>query len=99
MNPPPIADVATAGAALLAGVAGGWLFFASLWWQARALLRAGRAPAWLLLVPWLRLGLLGGVLALAARGGAAALLAAALGVGLGRAIVLHRVRRVRRVRP
>ena len=77
--------------AFAVGAVAGGAFYASLWWNTRLFL-AGGPPARAFAVQLLRLGLLGGVLALVATQGAAALLAAALGVLVARTVTLRRVR-------
>jgi hypothetical protein len=75
-------------AALAVGLALGFLHFRSLRRAADAFARgeAGRALA----LQLVRLALLGLFLFAAARAGALALLAAALGIFIGRAVVMHR---------
>lgn len=76
----------------VAGGAGiGAVYFASLWWNAQLLERAGR---WRTLIASmaLRFVLLAGALTAASFEGAMPLLATALGVLLARAAVLRRIR-------
>ncbi len=83
-------------AVCLAGFAAGLAYFGSIRWQARAMIRARRVRPWVLGAPLLRAALVAAGLFLAARGGATWLLAAALGLWLGRARVLRAVRGARK---
>jgi F1F0 ATPase subunit 2 len=75
----------------VAGVVAGTLYFVCVWWNARLL--ATRGGTWITILPLLgRILVLGCVLTLAARRGAAPLLLMALGVFVARFAVMRRLR-------
>ncbi len=76
---------------LIAGLAVGALYFASIWWSARQFADGGRV-AMTIAVSLLRLAGLGGLLMLASFHGAGPLLAMALGVVLARFAVMRGTR-------
>jgi F1F0 ATPase subunit 2 len=78
---------------LVAGMLLGALYFRTLWWNARLFALGGRATTGIALMIG-RLVLLGGLLALASLEGALPLLVMALGVLIGRSMVMRRVREV-----
>ena len=88
MLAPPV----LAALAFVAGFGLGLVHFASLG-RVSALFLAGGSPVRALALQFARLALLAGFLVLAARLGAAPLLAAALGVLIARAVVLRRFRK------
>lgn len=85
-----LSPMTLAGAA--AGVVAGWAYFAALRHSADALVRGRIGPLGAMASRLARTAALGGVLVIAARAGAPVLLSAALGILLGRALVLRRVR-------
>jgi F1F0 ATPase subunit 2 len=76
---------------LMAGIATGTLYFASLWWSAALLEQAGRMRL-LIAAMVARFLLLGGVLTAVSFEGAMPLLATAGGVLIARAVVMRRAR-------
>ena len=94
----PLFDVLPAWASLLkfaidlaAGIALGVLYFRGLWWNVSRLTGDGRVMTTIALMVG-RFVLLGGLLTLASLGGALPLLAMALGVFIGRSVVMRRTR-------
>ena len=77
---------------LLAGVVLGVVYFRALWWNVQLMGQGGRKAAAIGLMLG-RLGLMIGALGLASREGALPLLLMALGVFVGRAVVVRRLRR------
>ena len=77
---------------LLVGVLLGLVYFSALWWNVQLMGRRGRKAAAIGLMLG-RLALMIGLLGLASRDGALPLLLMALGVLIGRAIVMRRLRR------
>lgn len=75
---------------LAAGAGVGAVHFGGLWWNAR-LFAAGGRMATAIAVALGRFAVVGGVLVVAARDGAPALLATALGLLIARALVMRRV--------
>lgn len=75
-----------------AGIGLGLLYFRGLWWNAR-LFSSGASATTVIALGVARFALLAGFLALASREGAAPLLAIALGLLVGRALVMRNVRR------
>jgi F1F0 ATPase subunit 2 len=74
-----------------AGIVAGTLYFVCVWWNARMLAAGG--GTWITILTLLgRILVLGCVLTLAARQGAAPLLAMALGVFIARFAVMRRLR-------
>ena len=76
---------------LAAGIASGVLYFRGLWWNVMRLTGNGRVTVTVALMIG-RFVLLGGLLALASLEGALPLLTMALGVLIGRAIVMRSTR-------
>ena len=74
-----------------AGIAGGIAYFSGLWWNAWLFAQGARTGTTILLMAG-RFALLGGLLTLASLQGAAPLLAMALGVMIGRFVVMRTVR-------
>jgi F1F0 ATPase subunit 2 len=87
---PHAAAVLGAGAHLALGLGLGLVYFRGLWWNARLFASKGRAAMAVGLVLG-RFVLLGGLLTLASLEGALPLLATALGVLIGRSVVMRRV--------
>ena len=77
---------------LLVGVLLGLVYFSALWWNVQLMGSRGRKAAAIGLMLG-RLALMIGLLGLASRDGALPLLLMALGVLIGRAIVMRRLRR------
>ena len=90
-TPPGWAGLVVLAGHLAAGIALGMLFFRGLWWQVERLSGDGRVLKTIALMIG-RMVVLGGVLTLASLEGALPLLAMALGVIAGRAIVMRKVR-------
>jgi F1F0 ATPase subunit 2 len=80
-------------ACLAGGTALGICYFQALWWNARLFARGGRTITAIALAIG-RIVVLGGLLALASLQGAAVLLVTAMGVLLGRLIVIRALRQV-----
>jgi len=80
------------GADLAIGIVLGVLYFRTLWWNARRIVLGGRAITNVALMIG-RIMLLGGLLILASLQGALPLLVMALGILIGRSVVMRRVRR------
>jgi F1F0 ATPase subunit 2 len=78
---------------LIAGGAGGVLYFRGLWWNASLLSQGGRTAAAIILLVG-RFALLGGMLTLASLEGALPLLVTALGVLIGRSAVMRSIGKV-----
>jgi F1F0 ATPase subunit 2 len=75
----------------IAGIVAGTLYFLCVWWNARLLARRG--GAWITILALLgRISVLGCVLTIAARQGAAPLLAMALGFFIARFAVIRGLR-------
>lgn len=90
-----VASWPTASVALAVGTLAGVAYFRSVWWSARLLVSGRRGAGLAVAMAAGRLAAIAAVFWLAARWGALALLAAAAGVLLGRALELHRARRMR----
>jgi F1F0 ATPase subunit 2 len=88
---PPV--LLSLGVHLAGGLMLGLLYFGTLWWNTRLLSLTGHAKvaAALMIGRFLALG---GLLSLASLEGALPLLGMALGVLFGRAVIMHRLRRV-----
>jgi F1F0 ATPase subunit 2 len=90
-SPPAFAIPILIAVYLAAGVGIGVVFFRGLWWNARLIVNGGSvATSMFLLIG--RFILMGGLLTLAALHGAAPLLGVALGVFVGRFLVVRDVR-------
>jgi F1F0 ATPase subunit 2 len=88
---PPWAGHLSLAAHLAAGVALGFIYFKSLWWNACRFTGGGRATTAIAFTVG-RLALLGGLLTLASLEGALPLLMVALGVFIARPVVMRSVR-------
>ena len=78
---------------LIGGGVAGMLYFRGLWWNASLISQGGRTAAAIILLVG-RFALLGGVLTLASLEGALPLLMTALGVLIGRSVVMRSVGKV-----
>ncbi len=88
---PPWAMALSLAAHLIAGIGLGILYFSAVWWNARLFALGGRAMTSVALIVG-RLVFLGVLLALASLEGALPLLITALGVLIGRPLVIRRHR-------
>ena len=89
---PPLPMVLALAAHLFTGVLLGVVYFRALWWNVQLMGHGGRTAAAIGLLIG-RVALMIGLLGLASRDGALPLLLMALGVLLGRAFVVRRLRR------
>ena len=88
-TPPTWAQLLNLAVHLAAGIALGILYFRSLWWNVSRLTGDGRVVTTIALTAG-RFVLLGGLLTLASLEGALPLLALALGLFIGRSVVMRR---------
>lgn len=88
---PPWALILIMFAHLCVGVMLGVLYFRSIWWNARQFTKGGRAMTIIAFMVG-RTAILAAVLMLASLGGAATLLATALGILIARFFVMRRIR-------
>ncbi len=92
-NLPTLALILIVLAHLGAGIVIGMLYFRSLWSNVRQLAGGGRVTTMIALIVG-RLALLSVVLVLASLEGTGALLATVLGVVIGRAVIMRKVRQI-----